>query len=450
MSASRPYYYPRSLFGPLLLAAIGVLLLLGNLGVITWHSMGWWFSQYWPVLIIIWGLVKLVEYVWARHYQVPAPGLGAGGVVLLVFLVLFGFSASRASRWDWGGMDWGGDFGDWDVFGQQHEFTQSFSQPVPPGAQVKILGTHGDIKITAGADDQAHLFVHKIVHANSESEADRQNQASQVKFEQQGALLVLDLVNGAFQSMRSDLELQLPRGTAVSVNTRHGDITVSDRDNDIDLNTEHGDITAENIKGNAAVRLRHGDASIKNVNGNVTVDGTVGDSTVTDVTGTLNFSGSYTGDVNLSRIAKQVHFSSTRTDLQLAKLEGDLTMDRSDFKANAVAGPFRMNTQYKDIQLEDVTGDVHIEDSRGDVEVHAKAPLGMMDISTNAGEINVSLPGNAGFQVDAQTNNSEIESDFPINVNNDSREATATGTVGKGGPQVRLRTNRKGIQIRKG
>ena len=75
------HYYPRSLFGPLLLAAIGVLFLLRNMGVISYHTIGWWFSHYWPVLLIVWGVIKLLEYTWARKTGRPAPGIGAGGVV---------------------------------------------------------------------------------------------------------------------------------------------------------------------------------------------------------------------------------------------------------------------------------------------------------------------------------------------------------------------------------
>ena len=39
--------------------------------------------------------------------------------------------------------------------------------------------------------------------------------------------------------------------------------------------------------------------------------------------------------------------------------------------------------------------------------------------------------------------------DFPLNVNNAGRNATASGKVGNGGPSVRLKTNRGTIQIRK-
>jgi DUF4097 and DUF4098 domain-containing protein YvlB len=457
MSEPRSYYHPRSIFGPILIVGIGTLFLLKNFGVLSGRSIGWWFSQYWPLVLILWGVVKLLEYLWAKQHDRPAPGLGAGGIVFLVFLVLFGMVASKAAGTDWArvgdamDIDTSDDFG-FGIFGNQYQFTNNFSQAVAGSGQVKIISARGNITVSASQDDQAHVLVHKYVRSNSQEEANGKDTSTQPKFEQQGNVLVLEMVGGNFESVRCDIDLQLPVKNALSVSTRRGDIRVSSREGNIDLDSTHGDINAEDIKGDASLRLRHGDLSVKNVTGNVTVDGTVSDSTVSDVGGTLTFTGSYTGDIRLSHISHPVHFSSVRTDLQLARLNGDLSMDRSDFKANDIAGPFRLSTEVKDIHLEDVAGDIHIQDTRGDIEVSAKDPLGSVDIANTSGEISVSLPEKANFQVDAESDGGEIHSDFNnINVNNNQHNAVASGTVGKGGPQVRLKTTNRGtIQIKKG
>src|ERR1043166_2479738 len=91
----------RSLFGPLVVVGIGVIFLLRNLGVISYHTLGWWFARYWPALLIFWGLIKLIEYLEAKRSGRPAPGIGAGGVVFLIFLVMSGWAATRASRVNW-------------------------------------------------------------------------------------------------------------------------------------------------------------------------------------------------------------------------------------------------------------------------------------------------------------------------------------------------------------
>lgn len=456
MTEPRPYYYPRSVFGPLLIAGIGTLFLLRNLGVLSGAQIGRWFSQYWPVLLILWGVIKFLEYLWARQHDRPTPGIGAGGVVLLIFLIAGGTIASKARGVDWTGIgdameiDTGDDFGV-GFLGKRYDFTQNFSQPVLNAAQVKIVSARGSVTVSVSPDDQAHVLVHKYLRSGSDDEANKKDSSTQPKFEQQGNILVLDMVGGNYESVRCDVDVQLPAKSPLSVSTRHGDIRVNGREGNVDLDSTRGDIDAEDIKGDASVRLRHGDLTVKNVTGNVNVDGTVSDSSVSDVGGTLTFTGSYTGDIQLSHISHPLHFSSIRTDLQFAKLDGDLTMDRGDFKANNIVGPFRLNTEVKDIHLEDVTGDVHIQDTRGDINVSTKDPLGTVDISNTSGEISISLPESANFQVEAESNGGEIQSDFPINVNNEQHNAVASGTVGKGGPQVRLKTTNRGtIQIKKG
>jgi hypothetical protein len=393
--------------------------------------------------------VKFAEYQWARSHNQTYAGFGAGGVLFLVFFILFGLTASGLSRVNWGFVDTNDDWGDWGWFGTRYEFTANFDQPMMSGNQVKIRSPHGAITITPSPDDQAHVFMHKYTRSHSQDEANQFNNATQPRFQQQGNIWLLDMTGNPYDQGRFDLEVQVPPKYSVSVVDRHGDVHVSQMQADVDVEASHGDVTAEQIKGNTTLHLEHGDVTAKGISGNVTVEGYVGDSNVSDVTGMLSFSGSFTGDVDLSHIGNQVRFKSSRTDLQFAKLDGEMRMDRGDFHANALAGPLILRTEAKDIHVEDITGDVEVEDHRGDVAVQAKAPLGNVQISTTGGEISIGLPETPGFQVDAESNGGQIESDYKLNINNQGRNATATGSVGNGKSQVKLRTDRGTIQIKK-
>jgi len=73
-------YRPRRSFaGPVVLIVFGVLFLLGNLGYVSWGRLGYLFSRYWPVLIILWGLVKLAEHFDAQRQGYRPRGIGFGG-----------------------------------------------------------------------------------------------------------------------------------------------------------------------------------------------------------------------------------------------------------------------------------------------------------------------------------------------------------------------------------
>ncbi len=87
----------RSLAGALLLIALGMLFLLGNL-LPNWDAWPF-FSRYWPVILIVWGLGKLWD---ALHTPAPGtapPRAGTGAMLAIVLLVaLVAIAAIRGPR----------------------------------------------------------------------------------------------------------------------------------------------------------------------------------------------------------------------------------------------------------------------------------------------------------------------------------------------------------------
>src|SRR4051812_7193345 len=91
----------RSLAGPVILILLGLLFLLGNMGVLTWAALAHWFAHWWPLLIILWGIIKLVEHYQAQREGTRPSGIGVGGVFLLIFVIGCGIAATHASRVNW-------------------------------------------------------------------------------------------------------------------------------------------------------------------------------------------------------------------------------------------------------------------------------------------------------------------------------------------------------------
>ncbi len=449
-----PYYRPRprSIFGPLVLITIGVLFLLRSTGLIPYQTFRSWMTHYWPVLLILWGGAKLVEHVLASRRGEPTPRLGAGSIVFLVFFILIGMGATETRDWNWHGIgtEIGADpdWGNW--FANKYEFTDNFAQPLPGGSEIKILSAQGDINVTASDDNQVHAVVRKALRSDSQESANRLNESTHPKFTQQGSIWLLDLTSGEFENARFDLDLQLPRQISLSMTTRRGSLSVSKRDGNVDLTTDRGNLSAENVKGSALLHVRNGSVNVKDVTGNVQVEGEVDDGNISDVAGTLDFNAGYNGNIQLSHIGQRLHFKSVRTDLQLAKLDGEISMGHGDLRATSIAGPVKLNTRSNEVHLEDVSGQVEVENRNGLVEIRPKFPLGNIDINNERGGIQLDMPEDANFRLDAQSKNGNIDvSDFSVTVDNRSRDSTARGTVGKGGPDIRLRADRGTIQIRK-
>ncbi|HET9839019.1 MAG TPA: DUF4097 family beta strand repeat-containing protein [Candidatus Angelobacter sp.] len=448
-----PYYQrPRSIFGPLVLITLGVFFLLGTTNVISGEKLRYWLANYWPVLLILWGVAKLIEHLWARHRGEPTPRMGAGGIVFLVFFIMMAGGFTATKDWDWTRAwgDWNFD-SDFDFFTSHYDFTDNFDQALAGGSQFKIICNRGDVTVTASKDSQAHAALHKSVSSGSQQEANRMNEATHPKFTQQGSVWVLDLTGGDFDHERVNLELQLPGAVPLSLATRRGNLSVTDRDGNVELYTERGDASVEKVKGDASLQVRRGSVTARNVTGNVQVNGILRDGTISDVGGALDFDvRMFTGDVQLSRLAKPFHVKSLTFDLQSAKLDGDLSLRHGDVRGNSLVGPLRLSTRFAEVRLDDVSGDVTIENKSSVVELHAKEPLGNMDITNVNSGIELELPQNASFTLDAENRDGNIEvSDFPLTVDNDRRNASARGTVGKGGPEIHLRATRGTIQVRK-
>src|SRR5208282_3618134 len=97
--AARPPH--RSIAGPVILILMGILFLLGTMGIMDIHHLGRLFAHFWPALLILWGVLKLIEYEQAKRYGQPVRGIGAGGVFLMLCLIVAGLIATQASHLDW-------------------------------------------------------------------------------------------------------------------------------------------------------------------------------------------------------------------------------------------------------------------------------------------------------------------------------------------------------------
>src|SRR5919108_4358822 len=90
-----------SIFWALTLITIGVLFLYQNFNpaVHPWQLIG----KFWPILIIFWGLSKLMDYMQVRaHPETAPPSLFTGSeVILLLLILLLGTLISKIALRPW-------------------------------------------------------------------------------------------------------------------------------------------------------------------------------------------------------------------------------------------------------------------------------------------------------------------------------------------------------------
>lgn len=450
----RPPHPPRSFAGPVVLITIGLIFLLGNLHIFSWEILAHAFSHYWPVLLILWGIIKLVEYQQAQRAGVRASGIGFGGVLLLLILIGFGMAATQASRLNWDELKDHTklDIGDFPIFGHNYEYEQQVNQPFPAGGSLHVQSERGAINISVSTDDQLRVSAHKKISADKQSEADEANPKTAPQISVSGNTVTLDTNTRGSGSrwVSSDLDISLPRKASVTISSRHGDISITGRDGDIDINSQHGEVSVSDVNGKVALNLDESSANVSQVSSDVSVEGRANDVSIEDVKGSVRLSGDFMESVKLAKIEKNVSFKTERTDMEFSKLDGDLDLDSGDLRATDITGPIRLSTRSKDIQLDGVIGDLRIENENGSIEAHINK-IGSTEITNRSGDIEVYVPDKAGFQLDAHARNGDIETDFSsIKVDSGDDQASAAGTVGNGGSRVAINNEHGAIELRKG
>jgi hypothetical protein len=443
----------RSVAGPVVLILLGVVLLLTTMHVLRPQPLLHWFGTYWPALIILWGVIKLVEYQQAQKEGTRPSGIGAGGVLLLVFLILFGMSATQASRFNWDEIRDHIVIGDEDfqIFGHTYNYNDQLRQDFPAGASLRVVNDRGAVNLTASTDSQIHVAARKRINADSQEEADKLNPGTkaQITVNDHTVTLTANTQGAGDHSVTTDLDISVPRKAAVVITSRRGDISVLGRDGDVEISSQHGDVSASDIKGKVSLNLAGGSARVSQISSDVAVQGRADDISVADIKGTTRLSGEF-DTIKLAKIAGAVSFKSARTDMEFSKLNGDLDMDSGDMRASDLTGPFRLLTRSKDIRLTGVNGDVRLENENGAVEIRMNK-LGSMQVSNRDSDIQIYVPDKTGFQVDARSRGGEIQSDFDaLKVNNGDDQATASGTIGAGGPRLVITNEHGGIELRKG
>jgi len=435
------------------LIVIGIFFLLGNLGMIAWHELGRWFAHYWPLLLIIWGVIKLIEYQNANRAGIHPRGIGAGGVLLIIFVVIMGLTATEAYRVNWQELrDEMHIQGDVPWWGHNYDYTDELQQAFPAGDSLHVTNERGAINLTASSDNNIHVTVHKRVNADRQEEADNWNKSTQPQISLSGAVVTVNAnTKGAGDRwVSTDLDIAVPRKASVVASTRHGDISIMGREGNGEITSQDGDVSVTDLNGSLKLNLENSSARASQVGSDVTVQGRGKDISLEDVKGTVHLDGDFMESVKLTRIAKAVSFKSTRTDMDFTKLDGYLNLDSGDLEASSLTGPLRLRTRSKDIMLNGITGDVHLVNENGAVEIHLNK-LGNLEVTNAKGDIRIFIPEKSTFQVDAQARDGEIQSDFSeLKINNGDNRATASGSVNGGGPRMLLNLEHGSIEIRKG
>jgi DUF4097 and DUF4098 domain-containing protein YvlB len=449
----------RSIVGPIMVVLIGVVFLLIQTGHVGRGSFWMWYGHWWPLLLVGVGVILLIEWAIDQR-RTPDPQLpyarrsvGGGVIFFIILLALSGpvFRGIQSGhRLFSHGMPFNPDNFE-ELFGNKHESDTSLAEAFPSDAVLTVDNPHGDVMISGtSSDNQIHIDVHRQVFSHSDADAESKARELTPRISTTGKLVSVTLpgMGGAI----ADLTITIPSAASVTVSANHGDIHLNTLNAPVTVTANHGDVSLSSIKGAVVAHINNGGSSFtaSNITGPVSIEGHGQDLSLSNIEGTVNLSGDFYGSTHLEHITSGIKYHTSRTDFQLARLDGEMEISPdADLSVDKAVGPVVLTTRNRNITFDRISGDLSVSNRNGSVDLTSAPPLGNVTVQNRNGSVSLTLPDKATFTVSAETSGGDMENDFNLSPQQNDNRKTLNGTVGKGGSLIRINTSQGDVSVRK-
>lgn len=163
--------------------------------------------------------------------------------------------------------------------------------------------------------------------------------------------------------------------------------------------------------------------------------------------------GTGNGAVSVERVGGEVSASTGNGRVNVLNTDGSVRVStgNGDVEVREVKGPVRVSTGNGRVTVSTAQGPVEAHSGNGDIDVRMTAlkPSEDMTFSTGSGDVRVTLPTNYNGELDANTGNGTISSDFDLKVEGRMSPRRVRATIGSGGARLRLVTGNGGLEVRK-
>lgn len=377
-----------SFSGALVWTGLGIMLLLVTTRAVpgAFHFFGSW----WPVLLILLGIGKLVDALVPGH----SPRVRGGEVVFIIFLVLIGFTTLKVAQFDMGNFPMfhlgESKYRIKDFLQNSYRFTTTQTIPLQAATGVVLTHENGNVEVVPSDTGEVRIQLDEKIYAGSEDAAKAVSQALKVEGQNTDGPLRIRLQPGRIESgsMEINIRLAVPAKVTVQVENNNGDVQTQNLNNALTLNVRGGDIRVKDHQGAMTLNNRYnhvlveesaGETAITGLNSNIDINGLKGNLTVSDKNGEVSLSGltgntvatlNYTG-LTAEDIQGDLTVQAPNSTIQVTDMKGKLQVENSAEKLRVtnLDGAVNFKTRLSRVELEEVTGLVTGQAEGGRVDV---------------------------------------------------------------------------------
>ncbi len=377
---------------------------------------------------------------------------------------------------------------------------------VQKNGTLRIFEIRGDVGVQAWAKMEVLIKEVKKMDVFTRKEAETVLDKSKSSVKKEGNVIE---IGGEYYSrdwIKSSFTIMAPASFNVEVDTRGGDISISDIDGGLGLKTSGGDIKIDNIGGEVKARTSGGDIKVFGSKKDTFLKTSGGDIELNDIGGDLEAktsggdimlkkssgnvelhtsggsieiveTGGYVkahtsgGDIEVDNVKGDVDVHTSGGDLELKNIIGTLSASTSggDISGWQIYNSVEVSTSGGDIELKDIKGGVRGKTAGGDIEVEITltdfSVEHSIDLRTAGGEISLTIPEKLPARIRAEIELTDrwedynIFSDFPLTSSDENKNRTgfgrrkrfitSEGSINGGGDLIELFTANGNIHIKK-
>ena len=275
---------------------------------------------------------------------------------------------------------------------QTHKATETKSFDVGPSCGFNLNNVVGDYEISGW--DRNVIEVTYILKAKG-SRAAEKAELMRIDMDQRGDRVYVEVRYpdsrerhahgfGDSYSVSIDFDIKVPRSCSIKALTISGDGELLNIDGDIEIKSTSGDLKATAIDGNAVITTTSGDIVLSGGSGKIVLSTTSGD----------------------------LEARGAKGRVEMTTTSGEVTL----YAQELTEGIFKTVS--------------------GDIEIVVDSPIksGRFEMNAFNGDVDVSLPADSAFDVEAETRMGDIDNDFGLKVEKDGMfRRILRGSVNGGG-----------------